>query len=77
MNYQSTELHSKKENSLCYQKTYFLAFLDIVPADMNALLASLVPLLEGGGKVLLSQGPDDPLPAVLEGLLGEGQPAAS
>jgi hypothetical protein len=50
---------------------YFLAFLDIVPSDLDALFALLVPPPEGGGEVLFAQGSDDPLPGVLEAVLGE------
>jgi hypothetical protein len=39
---------------------YFLAFLDKVPSDLNALFAPLIPPPEGGGKVLFAQGSDDP-----------------
>jgi hypothetical protein len=54
-----------------YQIIYFGLFLDIVAADTNALFAPLLPAPEGGGKVLLGDGPNDPLPVVLEGLLGQ------
>jgi hypothetical protein len=35
---------------------YFLTFLNIVAADLKALFAPLIPLLKGGGEVLLGQG---------------------
>jgi hypothetical protein len=44
-------------------------FFDIVATDTYTLFAALRPAPEGGSKVLLGDGPDDPLSAVLEGLL--------
>ena len=35
-------------------------------------MASLKPPPEGGGEVVFADGPHHPLPALLEGLLGEG-----
>ncbi len=51
---------------------YFLAFLDIVSADLNALFALLIPPPEGGGEIVFAEGSDD-LPGVLEGVLRQGE----
>ena len=59
-------------NHSSYKKIYFLGFLNISTANLNTLLASLIPLPEGGGEVIFADSPDHPLPALLEGLLGEG-----
>ena len=53
---------------------YFLRLLDIVSTDPNALVATLVPPLEGGGELVFADEPQDPLPGRLDRLLG--QPAA-
>jgi hypothetical protein len=50
---------------------YFEPFFDIVAADPEALFAFFYPLLKGGGVVVLGDGLDDPLPALLEALLGD------
>jgi hypothetical protein len=47
--------------------------LVIVSADLYALFAPLTPPLEGGGEVFFAEGSDDPLPGVLEGVLGQGE----
>jgi hypothetical protein len=52
---------------------YFLGFFDIVSANLNALFAPLIPPPEGGGEVFFAEGSDDPLPGVLEGVLGQGE----
>ncbi len=44
----------------------FLGFLDIVPADLNALFAPLIPPPEGSGEVIFAQGSDDPLQVFLK-----------
>ena len=54
----------------------FLLFLHKLAADVNALLAALVPPFEGGGELFSDDTPDDPLPDVLDGVLGEGVGAA-
>ena len=53
---------------------HFLRLLDIVSTDPNALVATLVPPLEGGGELVFADEPQDPLPGRLDRLLG--QPAA-
>jgi hypothetical protein len=51
----------------------FLGFLDIVPANLNALFALHIPPPKGSGEVVFAQGSDDPLPGVLECVLGQGE----
>ena len=53
-------------------KNIFFGFLDRSIANLITLLASLKPPPEGGGEVVFADGPHHPLPALLEGLLGEG-----
>jgi hypothetical protein len=40
---------------------------------LNTLLAAVHPLPEGDGELLNGDGPDDPLPDVVDGILGEGK----
>ncbi len=59
-------------NGSRYEKNYFLGLFHMSTADTNTFFASLEPPPEGGGEVLFGDGPDDPFPGVLEGLLGQG-----
>jgi hypothetical protein len=51
---------------------YFLRFLDIVSVNANTLFAPLLPLHEGLHELLPADSPQDPLPLLLELLLGHG-----
>jgi len=51
---------------------YFLTFLDLETADTKTLFILLQPPLEGSGEVVFGESTDDPLPCVLELLLGPG-----
>ena len=49
-----------------------MLFFDIVTPDSHALLAALHPPPEGAGKLVFGDGADQPLPARLEALSGQG-----
>jgi hypothetical protein len=55
----------------CFLKVYFLRYLYVSTANANALLAALIPVPEGGGKVLFGNGSGGPLSHGLEGLRGQ------
>jgi len=65
-------MNKKIINSCSRDKTYFLTFLDLEPVDIKASFRLLQPPLEGSGEVVFGEGPYDPLPRVLELLLGLG-----
>ncbi len=50
----------------------FLRFLDIASVDANTLFAPLVPPHKGLGELLSADFSQDPLPLLLELLLGHG-----
>jgi hypothetical protein len=45
--------------------------LKIVIANLNALVAALIPPLKSGGGLVFYNGPHDPYPAYLESVLGQ------
>ena len=55
---------------------YFLRFLDIVSADLDALVEVLVPPPEGGGELLFADVSQDPIPGRLDRHRLLGQPEA-
>jgi hypothetical protein len=46
-------------------------FLKVVIADLNALVAMLIPLLKGGGELIFGDGAHDLYPARSEAVLGQ------
>ncbi len=51
----------------------FLRFLDIASVDSNTLIAPLVPPHKGLGELFPADSSQDPLPLLLELLLGHGE----
>jgi len=49
-----------------------MLFFDIVSANPHALFAALHPRPKGVGELIFGDGADDPLPARLEALGGQG-----
>ena len=56
-----------------YSILYFLTFFNIVPLQLYALFATLVPSPEGGGERFFGDLADHPVPGRLDAVSGEGE----
>jgi len=55
-----------------FQEKFFLRFLNIIAANLHALVAALKPPLKGGGEVLNTDRRGDPLPGSFKAAAGDG-----
>jgi hypothetical protein len=61
--------NTNNSNTVARRLFIFQLFLDIATANLSTLLASLVPLIEGGGELFSGDSSSDPFPLCLEGVL--------